>query len=229
MTKSRGLITKKRKWTEQEIKLIAYLYPCTQSAALAKLFNCSIHQLYNLAFNAGSKKSKWFSNSFMSSNLKRGLEVGKEFRFKKGNVPPNKGKKVTPHQNSVRTQFKPGTRSPNYRAVGTIRMVKDGYLEIKIAEGMRQWKPLQRVIWERCNGKIPDGHNVSFIDRNKQNVEITNLRLMTKAENAIKNNPSTKYGPEIKQIYQLKGAITRQINKRNKQNERHSSVERAPV
>lgn len=229
MTKSRDLITKKRKWTDEDKRMVTLLYPCTKTETLAKLFNCTLHQMYNIAFNLQVSKSQLFKDSPMSQKLRSDNSPGEPYRFKKGNVPPNKGKKITPHPNSVHTQFKPGSRSPNYKPVGTIRVVEDGYLEIKMAEGMRQWKSLHRVVWERCNGKIPNGLIVSFIDGNKQNVEITNLRLMTKAENAIRNNPASKYGIEIKQIYQLKGAITRQINKRIKQNERHSSTQSAPV
>jgi hypothetical protein len=70
---------------------------------------------------------------------------------------------------------------------------------------------------------------VAFIDGNKLNVEITNLMLMNKAENAKRNHPA-KYGKEFMQVAQLKGAISRQINKRRKENEqRHLSTQIAPV
>ena len=229
MTKSRGLITKKRSWTDEDKRMVQLLYPCTKTEALAKLFNCTKCQMYNIAFKLEIGKSQWFKDSPMSQKLRSDNSAGAPYRFKKGQVPLNKGIKGINYPGSIPTQFKKGQRPSNWRPVGTVRVLEDGYLDIKMAEGMRQWKLLHRVIWERCNGKIPKGHIVSFIDGNKQNVKITNLSLMSMAQNANRNNPASKYGPEIKQIYQLKGAITRQINKRTKQNERHSSAQNAPV
>jgi len=229
MTKSRGLIAKKRKWTDQEIQMITLLYPCTQSEALAKLFNCTIHQIYSLAFNAGIKKSKWFRDSPMSSKLKRGLEVGKEFRFKKGQVSHNKGKKVGNDPRMMPTQFKPGHKPANYKPIGSTRIdSKDGYILIKMEEGMCSWKLHHRVIYERMHGPVPKGHMVTFVDQIKTNISIINLTTIDKKQNC-KRNSYHNYGKEIAKLYQLQGQITRQINKRNKQDERHSSAQNAPV
>lgn len=229
MTKSLNKIAKRRVWTDEDKRMIALLYPCSNTAAIAKLFKASKCQVFNMAGNVNVGKSQWFKDSPMSGSLKHDNSAGQSTRFKKGQVPSNKGKKITPHQNSIKTQFKSGQKSPNYKPVGTYRVVKDGYLEVKMAEGLRQWKSVSRLVWERCNGKIPDGYMVAFIDGNKLNVEITNLMLMNKAENAKRNHPA-KYGKEFMQVAQLKGAISRQINKRRKENEqRHLSTQIAPV
>lgn len=42
---------------------------------------------------------------------------------------------------------------------------------------------LHRFIWELKNGKIPKGYEVDHIDRNGLNNQISNLRLVTHAEN----------------------------------------------
>jgi hypothetical protein len=224
MTKSLNKIAKKRVWTDEEKRMITLLYPSPKTKTLAKLFKATLSQIYNIAFNLGLPKSQWFKDSPMSGSLKHDNRSGNQYRFKKGHVPPNKGKKITPHPNTIKTQFKQGQVSPNHRPVGTYRVVEDGYLEVKMAEGMGQWKQVSRIVWQRCNGPIPEGYLVTFIDGNKLNVEVTNLRLMTKAENAKRNHPS-KYGKEFAQVNQLKGAITRQINKRRKENEqRHLSA-----
>ncbi len=229
MTKSLNKIAKRRTWTDEDKRMIALLYPCSNTDALAKLFKANKHQVFNIAGKVNVAKSQWFKDSPMSGSLKQDNSAGQNTRFKKGQVPPNKGKKIVPHQNSIKTQFKPGQVSPNRKPAGTYRVVKDGYLEVKIAEGPRQWKSVSRLVWERCNGKIPDGHMIAFIDGNKLNVEITNLRLMNKAENAHRNHPK-KYGKEFAQVAQLKGAITRQINKQRKEYEqRHSSAQITPV
>lgn len=38
------------------------------------------------------------------------------------------------------------------------------------------------VVWEKANGKIPDGHDVHHKDFNKQNNALENLELLTKKE-----------------------------------------------
>jgi hypothetical protein len=136
-------------------------------------------------------------------------------RFEKGHATWNKGKKGWNPEKCKATHFKKGTRPPNYRPVGTIRVV-DGYQEIKMAEGMRQWRQLHRVIWERLCGPIPKGSNLIFRDGNRLNISIVNLELVTKAENMKRNSYHTNYPKEIAQLIQLQGAINRQINKRTK-------------
>jgi len=166
--------------------------------------------------------------SDMTHKLKKGAHIGNSTRFQKGHKTHNKGIKGINYPGMVATQFKPGHLSANYKPVGTIRNVA-GRLEIKMAEGPRQWRQLSRIVWQTCNGPIPENCVVSFIDGNTSKIDITNLQILTLAENASRNNISNKYGPEIRKVIQLKGAITRQINKRNKQHERHSSTTHAPV
>jgi len=228
MTKSRGLISKKRKWTEEEIQLLTALYPCTKSAALAKLFNCNIHQLYNLAWHTGVKKSQWFKDSPMAQKLRSDSSAGEPYRFKKGQPPPNKGKKVGNDPRMMPTQFKPGHKPANHKPVGTIRISRDGYCEIKIEEGMFKWRLLHRIIYERMHGPVPESYIVTFVDSNKQNISIVNLTIIDKKQNCQRNSYH-KYGKEIAQLYQLQAQITRQINKRNKKDERHSSAQSTPV
>src|SRR5688572_9070081 len=57
-------------------------------------------------------------------------------RFKKGSTPRNKGKKMSKelYQKCSGTMFKKGRASLNKRPLGSIRLSKDGYLEIKTQE-----------------------------------------------------------------------------------------------
>jgi len=222
MTKSLGINKAKKYWTAEEITLLKHLYGCTFTKTLAKLFDCRLEQVYQQAAKHQLNKNVWYQNSPMAQRLRQNDEIGKDYRFKKGQIPPNKGKKTGNLPSMMATQFKPGQRPPNYRPVGTVRGLEDGYLQIKMAEGPRQWVLLNRMIWERLNGKIPQGHLVTFIDGNQANCKITNLTLMTKKQNAQRNSIH-KYGKEIAQLYQLKGAINRQINKQERlKNERHT-------
>lgn len=216
MTKSRGIIKKRKVWTADETALLLALYASTYTPTLAKLFNCSLHVIYRAARNAGVKKSAWYAASPMAQRLRHGGNTGKAYQFPKGHIPANKGVKGYCHPSSVATLFKPGQRPRNHKPVGTIRICsKQGYLLIKMAEGKFQWKPLHRIIWDRMHGAMPAGHISTFVDRNKLNISITNLTTITQRDNAIRNSVH-RYGAEIADLYQIKGRITRQINKREK-------------
>ena len=43
-------------------------------------------------------------------------------------------------------------------------------------------KRLHRYVWEKHNGKIPEGYDIHHIDGNKSNNDISNLQIMTKSE-----------------------------------------------
>lgn len=209
-------MNKKVKWTPEMDAVMVKFYPDIKAAKVAEKLGISLSAVYNRAEKLGLEKSEAFKASPDACRLRRGDEVGKAFRFQKGQVPPNKGVKGVVYQGCVATQFKPGQRSANYKPVGSTRICsKDGYVLIKIAEGMFQWRHLHRVVWERLNGPIPKGFLVSFIDRNPLNWKITNLTLITKKQNALRNSVHN-YGKDIAQLYQLKAAITRQINKQQK-------------
>ena len=60
----------------------------------------------------------------------------------------------------------------------------DGLVYIKIAGGQNKreaWKPLQRVLWEQANGrKVKKDEAVIFIDGDRRNFSISNLRCVPK-------------------------------------------------
>lgn len=136
-------------------------------------------------------------------------------RFKKGSVPANKGKKVSPelYAKMKPTMFKKGQASLNKRPVGSERVNVDGYIEIKVADP-NKWRLKNRVIWEQHNGKIPPGHNIQFKDHNPLNCTIENLYIISQAEQMRNENSFlAKYPKELADIIRLKGAVQRQINK----------------
>ena len=117
------------------------------------------------------------------------VRSGMDTRFKKGTVPPNKGKKMSAEQyaKSSRTMFKKGGIPQNYRPIGSERVNVDGYIEIKVADPSK-WKLKHRFVWEESNGKIPAGMNLIFKDNNPLNVKLDNLMLVTRAENMVINH-----------------------------------------
>lgn len=116
------------------------------------------------------------------------IRSGMDTRFKKGTVPPNKGKKMSAEQyeKCKGTMFKKGHGPQNYRPVGSERINVDGYIEIKVKDP-GTWKLKHRVIWEEHNGEIPQGEIVIFRDNNPLNCTIDNLMLISKGENVRVN------------------------------------------
>ena len=108
--------------------------------------------------------------------LKRNsLKNGLNGRFKKGNIPRCS-------KASEKSWFKKGNIPQNCKPVGTERLDRDGYVEIKISDP-NKWELKHRYLWEKENGKIPKGMVLIFKDNNKLNIDLDNLILINRAEN----------------------------------------------
>jgi hypothetical protein len=57
--------------------------------------------------------------------------------------------------------------------------------------GNYQWKSLKLMVWEAHYGEVPPGHVLRLVDGNLYNVEINNIRMITRAENAVINHVFT--------------------------------------
>lgn len=115
-----------------------------------------------------------------------GLTNGRDCKFQKGQVSHNKGKKGISYAGMEATQFKKGNTPHNHRPVGSERINVDGYIEVKVAEP-KKWKQKHVLVWEDANGSVPKGYAVIFLDGDRQNVAIDNLRLVSRGELAIVN------------------------------------------
>src|SRR5690625_574632 len=112
------------------------------------------------------------------------LDSGITGRYKKGNTPWNKGMKGL-SLGGEETQFKPGHKPHNWVPIGAKRLSKDGYIQIKVAEGRKQhnWRSKHVLVWEAHNGRpVPEGHVVIFGDGNNRNFDPDNLLLVTQAQ-----------------------------------------------
>jgi hypothetical protein len=112
-----------------------------------------------------------------------GLKSGIDCRFKKGAIPYNKNIKGSTKRNAG--CFKKGHRPQNYKPVGT-EVFKRGYWVVKICDP-NVWEFKHKLIWEKHHGEIPKGYMVTFLDGDTNNLDISNLALISKNENKIMN------------------------------------------
>ena len=149
------------------------------SKELAEMFN----QHFNT--NITAKEIAYFRRN---NKLKSGLTG----QFKKGNVAHNKGKKQIEYMNqesierTKKTRFKKGNKPKNYRPIGSERITKDGYIEVKVADP-NKWETKNKIIYKQYFGDIPKGHKIIYADGNKLNNDINNLILVSNNEELIMN------------------------------------------
>ena len=122
-----------------------------------------IKELVNVKFNLNLNLSQ-INNAMVINKIKTGVDS----KFKKG--------------------YKAGThkRKGPSKPVGTEKTCVDGYIKIKISEN--EWKHKHQYVWEQYHGEIPKGHNIIFLDKNKNNFDINNLAAVSKKELLFINN-----------------------------------------
>ena len=142
-----------------------------------------------------------YTLSQIKSKLKREkIKTGINTRFAKGHTPYNKGKKISVNPKSVKTQFKKGNTPHNTMPIGTEVKDEDGYTKVKIADP-NIWEFKHRLIYKKYKGDIPEGSNVIFKDKNKENFNIDNLMLVTREKMLYMNkNKLIDKNPEITEV-----------------------------
>ncbi len=115
---------------------------------------------------------------------RKGWKSNHSGRIEKGSIPWNKNK--TGYMGANATSFKKGQTPKNHRPVGSERITRDGYMEVKIKEP-RTWRLKHIVVWEAENGKLPKGHCIRILDGDKTNCHIDNLICISRGANATSN------------------------------------------
>ena len=139
------------------------------------------------------------------------IQTGRTGQFPKGLTPWSKGMKGLSFPGMEATQFKPGNVPHTWVPIGSERITKDGYIQVKIQDGKKQknWRGKHILIWEAANGPLPEGHAIIFGDGNKRNFDPANLLLVSRAQLARMNQRGliqddaelTKTGILIADIY----------------------------
>lgn len=216
-------------WTPREIAVLRKMYPDAYAKDIAARLGMTVTMVYARAAKLGLAKSAAFYQRQArvdGDHLKR---VGCAHRYPKGHVPANKGPRRPGFASGRMTEhwFKPGHYSkrwdPERYPVGALRLNADGYVDMKVREGLRAWKQFHRILWEDAHGPIQRGLCLVFKDRDPLNIELTNLQLITRAENMRRNSIHNLPAALKAAVLQL-GRLKRRINRENRRGSAGSLV-----
>jgi hypothetical protein len=161
------------KYTPKEIRFLESKIAGRSVAETTELFN----RHFGLSITTGQIKG-------FKANRK--LCTGRDTRFPPGHVSFNKGRKGVCAAGCEKGWLKPGQMPQTYRPVGTKRTTANGYVEVKIADP-DVWEYKHILIWEAAHGAVPKGKVIIFADRNRLNLKLKNLLMISRSELAVMN------------------------------------------
>ena len=198
-------------------------YATTTPDELMAHLGRSLPSIYQHATVLGLKKSpEYFAVEVAGRFVKNGITQG--HRFAKGMVPWNAGMKGWVAAGTEATRFKPGQKPVQTMPLGSYRLNPDGHLQRKVTElsgsNSKRWRSVAELVWVEANGPLPAGHIVRFrpgmFTAKLEEITLDRVECISRAENARRNSIHTTC-PELAGLYQLKGAITRQVKRINKE------------
>ena len=207
-----------RAWSAASIARLRELYPNTPAKQIARLLKHSRCSVYGKAHALGLKKS---AAGRAAAGFQKGSQVGAAYRFPKGHVPANKGlRRPCWHAGRMReTQFKkgyfPANRDLDFYVIGALRVNTGGYLDMRtsFARGALGWRAMHVILWEDAHGPVPKGHCLTFQDRDRLNVCLENIELISRAENCRRNSVHNLLAP-LRETIRLLGQLKRSINEK---------------
>lgn len=164
----------RRNFTAEEQEFIRKNNPGRYNKELTKMLNKKFNKNYS-------------EEQVRSWKKRKKIVSGVDAKFKKGCTSLNKGKKGMYNVGGNKTSFKKGSVPHNVKPIGTEAIRYGGYRWIKTADNPSVWEAMHVMEWEKHHGKIKDGHVLMFLDGNKQNIDISNLKMVTRAENTRMN------------------------------------------
>lgn len=200
---------KKRKvWNENEVELLKKLYINNPAVKVAEIIGCSVDSVFHKAAALGLKKTEVYLKTTFKELGRKNAEHPKaiEKRFKKGMQVWNKGLKGTHF--SKATEFRKGNLPANTLHDGaiTIRTYHKNrggkaYKWIRISKA--KWQQYHKYIWEKTNGKVPNGYTLRFINGDSLDVRIENLQVISRTQQVRLNSNPEKAGKARKEFCAL--------------------------
>jgi hypothetical protein len=208
-----------RLWTEKEVDVLRQHYPTTRAKDLLPLLpGRTVAQICDKANSSGIKKTP----ETIAETSRRAMENpnhgGRKCLFHSEQTPWNKGVPYVAGGRSAETRFKPGQKPRMWHPIGHERVTYEGYLQRKMADTgvtRRDYVNVHHLIWREAGNDIPPGHILIFRDGNKANFALENLELITRKEN-MRRNSVHNLPKELAELCQLKGALQRKINAKQK-------------
>lgn len=202
--------------TADDIAYIVEHYATMSSYEIAAKLDMSKTTVTAVAYRHGIRKSReWIAERARMRTLDPN-HGGRAYLFQKGHTPHTKGKRAEEWMSpeglarSAASRFKKGQRPSTWKPLGSERINVDGYIEVKVAEG-KPWRHKHRLMWEEEHGAVPDGYMVSFIDGNKQNCALSNLKLVARAD-AMRQNSVANYPDDVREVIHMRAVLKRHIN-----------------
>lgn len=162
--------TKRRAWTIKDVKFIEENLEQYKDKEFAAMYNVTEGAFKQTRHRYNIVRTEW------------------DTPIKKGNVPPNKGKKIeeymTPEgiESSKKHWWYKGQEPRFKRAVGEVYWQESKKRMCIVTETCRTY-PYARYLWEQHSGvKLTRSHNVGFHDGNPRNCTLENIRVETCAE-----------------------------------------------
>jgi hypothetical protein len=210
-------------WARPQLYVLHRRYQNTPALKIAEQLGCSVARVYAKAYALGLSKNAAYYARPAAERRRPGTHIGGDTRFKTGHATWNKGAKGwDAGGRSHETRFKPGQRSNNWVPLGTLRINSEGFLDRKIADTrvtQRNWCPVHRLVWSQHRGPIPAKYLVAFKPGQHTTelalITIDRLELLTRAQ-LMERNTYHNYPKPIAQLIQLRGAVNRQIHKRER-------------
>jgi hypothetical protein len=158
-------------YTQEHLVFLAWGYQLWTRAELTAKFN----QVFGLDRS---------QNSVVACLKNHGITSGRTGCFTPGQTSWNAGKKG--YMTGNKTSFKKGQMPHTHVPVGTERKDTAGVWKVKIGEP-NKWQYLHRQKWIAANGPIPHGHMIRFADGNYDNLDLSNLILISRADHGTIN------------------------------------------
>lgn len=200
-----------KKWTDEEIELLRKHYPITRTEDVCRMLGRSRGSIYSMVACLGIKKTEDYLKQHV---YVMDPKIGKSTRFKPGQKPVNKGKKMPKdvYDKVRKTMFKKGQMPHNTLSNGTIttRTDKNGIKRPFIRVELGKWVEMKNHVWQLENGTIPKGFCIALKDGNPFNYQLENLECISRQENMARNTIHN-YPEEIKQTIRVLTKVKREL------------------